>query len=91
MKVITWFHSNSELISRVIKEEVNVSEESSEDESDEDEDEDSDYEIQDDQVIFIRLIRLILIPETVKENSTFCAKALLRKVGDKIDIDFAVL
>ena len=70
MKVITWFHSNSELIARVIKEEVNVSEESSEEESDEDEDEDSDYEVQDDQVIFIPLIRLILLPETIKENST---------------------
>ena len=36
MKVITWFHSNSELITRVIKEEVDVTGESSEDESDED-------------------------------------------------------
>ena len=36
MKVITWFHSNSELIARVIKEEVDVTGESSEDESDED-------------------------------------------------------
>ena len=87
MKVITWFHSNSELIARVIKEEVNVSEESSEDEcdEDEDEDEDSDYEVQDDQVIFIRLIRLIsllgndkgkfdvklIIKETLNFSSSF--------------------
>ena len=68
MKVITWFYSNSELIARVIKEEENVSEESSAEESDEDED--SDYEVQDDQVIFISSIRLISLPETIKENST---------------------
>ena len=82
MKVITWFHSNSELIARVIKEEVNVSEESSEDESDEDEDENSDYEVQDDQVIFIRLISLLgndkgkfdvklIIKETLNFPSSF--------------------
>ena len=46
MKVITWFHSNSELIIRVIKNEVTVAEELSEDESDEYEDEDSDDEEQ---------------------------------------------
>ena len=37
MKVITWFYSNSELILRVIKAKVNVTEDSSEEESDEDE------------------------------------------------------
>ena len=63
MKVITWFHSNSELIIRVIKNEVTVAEELSEDESDEYEGEDSDdeeqYEDEDsdveEQVIYITL------------------------------------
>ena len=63
MKVITWFYSKSELIIRVIKDEVTVAEELSEDESDEYEDEDSDdeeqYEDEDsdveEQVIYITL------------------------------------
>ena len=50
MKVITWFYSNSELILRVIKAKVSVTEESSEEESDKenesDEDEDSYDEVQ---------------------------------------------
>ena len=58
MKVITWFHSNSELIARVIKEEVNVSEESSEDESDEDEDEYGANKEQNEQVIYFTSISL---------------------------------
>lgn len=60
MKVITWFYSNSELIIRVIKDEVTVSEESSEDESDGDWIEESDDEEQIEQVIHTRLIILLL-------------------------------
>ena len=56
MKVITWFYSNSELINKVIRDGVNVAENSSEDENNEDMDVESDDEVQVEQVIRIRLI-----------------------------------
>ena len=56
MKVITWFYSNSELINKVIRDDVNVAENSSEDENNEDMDVESDDEVQVEQVIRIRLI-----------------------------------
>ena len=70
MKVIIWFHSNSELINLVIGDEDNESsEESSEDESDENNDDVEQVE----QVSFLRffllLHKILLIKHTVsKEN-----------------------